>query len=96
MPVAVNNQAIPRTETLAQAPATEEIPIAEARNTIDRPMDILMKAFQAWTFQLRKANMPRYPGYQTAMAYAIQADHPPLQTPMDSPPPNVCTGLVQY
>jgi len=58
MPVVVNFPAIANEETLAPAQATEEIPIAKAKNTIDMKMDEMMKAFEAWTFQLSKANEP--------------------------------------
>jgi hypothetical protein len=96
MPVVANLPAIPNEETPAPAQAMEEIPIAKAENTIDTKMDNMMKAFEAWNFHLRKANEPRYGGYQTARAYAIQADHPPLHTPMNFPPPNAPTGPTYY
>jgi hypothetical protein len=96
MPVLVNHPAIPNEETPAPAQATEESPIAKAENTIDTKMDNMMKAFEAWTFQLSKANEPRYGGYQTARAYAIETDHPPPHTPMNFPPPNAPTGPAYY
>jgi len=96
MPVAVNLPAIPNEETLAPAQATEEIPIAKAENMIDTNMDNMMKDFEAWTFQLSKANEPRYGGYQTARAYAIQGEHPPPHTPMNIPPPDSPTGPAYY
>jgi len=92
MPVVINLPAIPSEETPAPAQVTEEIPIAKADNTIDTKMDNMMKAFEAWTFQMSKANEPGYGGYQTARAYAIQADHPPPHTPMNFPPLNVPMG----
>jgi hypothetical protein len=92
MPVVVNLPAIFNAETLTPAQATEEFPIAKAENTIDRKMDNIMKPFEAWTFLLSKVNQPRHGGYQTARAYAIQADHPHTHTPMNFPPPNAPTG----
>jgi len=71
MPVVVNVPAIPNKETLAPAQVTEAISIARAKDTIDMEMDNMMKAFAAWTFQLRNANEPRFGGYLTARAYAI-------------------------
>jgi len=68
MPVVVNLPAIPNEESQAPAPATEEIPITKAENTINTKMDNMMMAFEAWTFQQRNANEPRYRGYQTASA----------------------------
>jgi len=47
MPDVVNLLAIPNKETPALAEATEEIPIAEAENTMDTKMDNIMKAFEA-------------------------------------------------
>jgi hypothetical protein len=92
MPVVVNLPAITNEETLAPAQVMEEIPIAKAENTIDTKMDNMMKAVEAWTFQLSKANDPRDGGYQTARTYAIHAVHPPPHTPMNFPPPNAPTG----
>ena len=68
MPVVVNLPAIPNKETPAAAQPTEEIAIANAVNTIDTKMDNMIMALEAWTFQLSKANEPRYGGYQTARA----------------------------
>jgi len=96
MPVGANHPAIPNEETPAPAQAMEEIRIAKAENTIDMKIDTMMKAFKAWTFQLSKANEPRHRGYQTARAYAIQADHPPTHTPMNFTPPNAPTGPAYY
>jgi len=59
MPVLVNLPAIPNEETLAPAQATEEIRIAKAENTIDTKMDNMIKAIEAWTFHMSKANEPR-------------------------------------
>jgi hypothetical protein len=96
MPVVVNLPAIPTEETPAPTQAMEEIPIPKAENTINTKMEHMVKAFEAWTFQLRKANEPRYGGYQTARVYAIQADHPPPHTPMNFPPPKAPTGPAYY
>ena len=96
MPVVVNLPAIPNEETPVPVQATQEITIAKAENTINTTMDNMMKAFEPWTFQLSKANEPRYGGYQTARAYAIQANHPPQHTPMNFPPPNAPTGPTYY
>jgi len=52
----------------------------------------MMKAFEAWTLQLSKANEPRYGGYLTARAYIIQADHPPMQIPIKVPHLNAPKG----
>jgi len=60
MPVVANLPAIPNEETPAPAQAMEGIRIAKAENTIDTKMDNMMKASEAWTFQLSKANEPRY------------------------------------
>jgi len=96
MPVVANLPAIPNKETPAPVHIMEEISIAKAENTIYTKMDNMMKAFKAWTLQLSKANEPRYRGYQTARAYAIQADHPPPHTRMNYPSPNAPTGLAYY
>jgi hypothetical protein len=96
MPVVVNLAAIPNEETPAPAQAMEEIPIVKAENTINTKSDNMMKAFEAWTFQLSKVNEPRYGGYQTARAYAIEADHPPPNTPMNFTPPNAPTRPAYY
>jgi soluble lytic murein transglycosylase-like protein len=63
MAVVVNLAAIPKEETTAPVQATAEIPIAKAEYTIDTKMDNMMKPFDASTFQLCKANEPRYGGY---------------------------------
>jgi hypothetical protein len=96
MALVVNLQAIPNEETPVRAQPTEEIPIAKAENTFETKMDNMMKAFEALTIHLRKVNGPRYGGYQTARAYAIQADHPPPQTPMNYPLLNAPTGHTYY
>jgi len=62
MPVVVNLPAIPNEETTAPAQATEVIPIAKAENTSDTKMDNMMKACEAWTIQLSKANEPSVRG----------------------------------
>jgi len=80
----------------APGQATEEISIAKAEITIVTKMDNMMKAFEAWTFQLTKVNEPRYRGYQTARVYAVQADHPPSHTPINFTPPNAPTGPPYY
>lgn len=51
-------------------------------------MTNMSKAFEIWMFQMSKANDPRFVGYQTARAYAIQPDHPPPPTPMNFQPLN--------
>jgi len=58
----------------------EEIPIATADSTMDTKMGNMMKAIEAWTFQMSKANERVCGGYQTARAYTIQADHWSLHT----------------
>jgi hypothetical protein len=63
MPVVGHFPAIANKETPAPAQSMEEIPIAKAVNTFDTEMDNMMKAFEAWTFQLRKENEPTYRGY---------------------------------
>jgi hypothetical protein len=96
MPVVVNLPAFPNDETPAPPQATMEIPIPMDTHTMDTKMDNLIKASKAWTLQLSNANEPRYEGYQTAMVYAMQADHPPSHTPMNFPPPNAPTGPAYY
>jgi len=86
MPVVVNLLAISSEETTAPVQTMEKIPIATSENKINTKMDNTMKAFQCWTIQSSKANDPRYAGYQSARPYAIQADYPPLLTPMTFPP----------
>jgi hypothetical protein len=56
MPEVINLPAIPREETPAPVQATKESLITKAHSTINTEMDHMMKAFAAWTFQLRKAN----------------------------------------
>jgi len=63
---------------------------------INTTMDNMMKAFDAWTFQLSKAIEPTYGGYQTARAYAIQANHAQPHTPMNFPHLNSPTGAAYY
>jgi len=50
MPVVINLAAIPGEKTPAAAQAREEIPIAQANNTIGTKMTNTMKAFTAWSF----------------------------------------------
>jgi len=71
MPVVVNLLAIPSEETLPPVQAVEAIPISKAENTMDTKMENMMKAFEAWTFRMSKANEPRYGGYQSARGCAI-------------------------
>jgi len=92
MPVVEKLPAIPNEETPAPAQASEEMPIAKADHTIEKKIQNMMMAFMAWTFQLHKANEPRYGCYQPARAYAFQAYHQPLHTPMIIPPLNAPTG----
>jgi len=96
MPVVVNLPAIPNEETPAPVQATEDILSAKAENMIDTKMDNMMKVFEGWTCQLRKANEARYGCYHPARVYAIRADHPPTHTHMDFPPPNAHTGAAYY
>jgi len=86
MPVVVNLLAIPSEETLPPVQAVEAIPISKAENTMDTKMENMMKAFEAWTFRMSKANEPRYGGYQSARGCAIQAVHPPPHMPMNVRP----------
>lgn len=92
MPVLVNLPAIPNKETPARAYATEDIPSTNAEHTIDTKIDNVMKAFEAWTFHQSNVNKPNYRGYQTACAYAIPADTPPLHTPINLSPPSAPMG----
>jgi len=46
-------------------------------------MDNMMIALEAWTIPVSKANKARCGGCQTARAYAIYTDNPPLYTPMN-------------
>jgi len=96
MPVVVNLPAIPNTETPAPGQAMEEILIIKAENMIDTKMDIMKEAIEAWMFQLSKANGPRYRGYQTARAYAIQVNHPPPYTLQNCLPRNATPGPAYY
>jgi len=96
MPLVMNLLAIPNEETPGPVQATEELPITKGKNTIDRKMDNMMKAFEAWSFQWSKANEPTYGGYQTGREYTIQADDPPMQIPMNFPPPNAPMGPTYY
>lgn len=50
MAVVVNLQAIPSKETPPPAHATEEISIANAKNTFDMTRNNWMKGFEVWTF----------------------------------------------
>jgi len=50
----------------------EEVSIEKAENPINMEIDIMIKAFKALTFELSKANEPRYCSSQTARVYAIQ------------------------
>jgi hypothetical protein len=81
MPGVVNFPAIHSEATLVPAQAREEILIAKVESTMNTKMGNLMKAFAAWTCYMRSANYPGYGGYQTARAYAIQADNPSPHTP---------------
>jgi len=62
MPVVINLLAIISEQSPAPAQGTEEIPIANTDNTIDTKTDNTMKSFDAWTFQMSKANGYRYVG----------------------------------
>jgi hypothetical protein len=83
-------------ETPPPAQATEDIPITTADNPIDTKMDNPVNALRARCFRLDKGNEPRYGGFQTAQAYTIQPDHPPLHTPRNSPSHNACKGPTYY
>jgi hypothetical protein len=96
MPVVANLAGITKEETLAAARGMGESPIAKAENQIDRKMNNMMKAVEAGTFQLSEATKPRYGGYQTARANAIQADHAPPYTPMNFPTLNAPMGPAYY
>jgi hypothetical protein len=86
--------AIANEETPAPLQAMEEVPITEAENPINIEMDNMIRAFEAFTFQLSNANQPRNGSSQTASVYAMQLDHPPPHTPMNSPSRNSPTGLA--
>jgi len=88
----VNHPVIPSEETLVPAHAKEQIPIADADITIDMKIDNMMNDFEDWSFQMSTVNVPEYGGYQTAIAYAMEAEHPPCQSPVNIPPPNVPMG----
>jgi len=96
MPVMVDHQVIPNKENLAPTQVLDEIPIRIAENIINTKMDNMMKAFEARTFQLSKANELRYRGYQTARAYTVDADHPPPHTPMNFSPASAPMGPTYY
>ena len=74
----------------------EEILIAKDKNTIDMKKHHMMKALEVWTFQLHKPNEPRHRGHQTARAYSIQADHPPLHTARTVPRQSAPTRPANY
>jgi hypothetical protein len=78
--------------TLELAEATEEIPIAKAKNTIDTKMDNMIMAIEAWSVQLSKENEPRLRGYRPARVCTIHADHQRPNTPINFLPPNAPTG----
>jgi len=52
--------------------------------------------FNVWTIQMRISSESRYQGYQTAIAYAIKAEHLPLHTAMSIPSPNALTVSAYY
>ena len=83
-------------ETPAPESPMETIPNSNTDNGLDMVIDNKMKALEAWTIQLSKANEPRYRGYQPARAYAIQATHPPLHTPMNFLPHTAPMGPTYY
>jgi hypothetical protein len=83
MSVMVNLLAIHIEATPEPAHMKEEIPILKAECSMDTKMDNMMKAIEAWTFQTGTPNEPGYRGYPTARAYAIKADHPYQQIPME-------------
>jgi hypothetical protein len=56
----VNLLVISNEEASAQAQAPEGIPITKAENTINTKMDNMIKALEAWTFQVSKVNELRY------------------------------------
>jgi len=96
MPVVVTILAIHSEETPAPAHGMENILITTAENSFDTKMDNAMKALEARWMQLGQVNKLRYGGYQTARAYAIQADHPPPHTPMKFPPLDAPPGPAYY
>ena len=96
MLVVANHAAILNEETAAPVQATEEIAITKAENTFNTKMANMMKPSEPWTIQLSNVNEPRYGGYQTARAYAIEGDNSPPQTPMNFSPRNTPTGPAFY
>jgi len=62
MPVVINLPASPSEETQAPAQAIEDIPFANVNDTIDTEIDTMMKALDAWTVEMSKANEYRYVG----------------------------------
>jgi hypothetical protein len=96
MPVVVNLPAIANKETLAKAPAMEEMPISNGENTIITNMENMMKAFEAWSFLRCNVYELRYGSYQTTSSYAIHAHHTPPHTPMNCPHSNVPMGPTYY
>jgi len=92
MAVGMNLLAIPSGATIAPAQAMVEIPITTDDSTIDKKYDKMMHVFKAWTFQMGKVIQPRYKGYQPASVYAIQADDPPPNMPMNFPSLDVHAG----
>jgi hypothetical protein len=91
MPVVVNLQVIPIKESPASVQATEENPLANAKNSIDTKMDNMMNTFKESTFMQSRANECRYCGYKTAWAYTIEADKSRPHTPMYFTPPELST-----
>jgi len=57
MPVVVKLLAIPQKETPALAQATEEIAIFSAENMIHTTMEHMVKAIDAWSFQVSTAHL---------------------------------------
>jgi hypothetical protein len=66
-----NEQSTDVTTTVTTVPSTETTATETLKETIDTTMNSMMKAFEAWTFQLTKATNPRpqYTGYQKARAH---------------------------
>jgi len=71
MPEVVNFPAIPIEVTPVPEQAIQEIPIANVESPMDTKTDIIMKSFDASTFQMSNANKPGYGGYQTTRAWVI-------------------------
>jgi hypothetical protein len=88
--------AISNEETPAPAQGREEGPIGKALEIIDTKIDNLMNACEARTIQGSKVNERRYGGDQHARAYAIQADHTPPYTPMNTTPLTTPMGLTYH